>query len=283
MTGTSLVTYEQKWEDRAAKQVASEPLTGGQWLSVKGGQLVIGEQAMPGNQALVVVIDSVFENTYYMGRFDADAPLPPTCYALSRSGEELFPHLDMQKDMGYFFPQHWAGAPGQSPVLGCQGCPRNEWGTADQGRGKACQNRRRLTIIPAGWYEPIKGSRDFKLNLFDDVKAFQTSDIAFFKMPVTSVSNWSKYVNSLAASVRRPSYGVVTRIYLENHAAHQYEVCFELVDVIPDQFADAIMDRNDAAVQMPLLGYQPPDPERLAKAAGSVRGGGGGFRQGGRR
>lgn len=281
MTGTSLVTYEQKWEDRAEKAVASEPLTGGQWLSVKGGQLMIGEQALPGNQAALIVLDSVKENTYYGARFDPDAPLPPICYALARDADDLFPHVDMQKDMSYFYPQHWSGVEGKSDPLGCQGCPMNEWGSAAQGRGKACQNRRRLSVIPAGYYTAKRGSRDMDLTLMDDEKHFKLAELAFFKLPVTSVANWSKYVNQLSGSVRRPPYGVVTRVFLEPHAQHQYEVCFEMIDVVPDYLADIIMDRNDAAQQMPLLGYQPPDAERLAKnKAGSVRGGGGSFRQG---
>lgn len=279
MTGTSLINYEEKWQQKAERAVEHEPLTGGQWLSVKGGQLMIGEQVMPGNQAMVVVLDSVMENTFYGVRFDADNPMPPICYAMARGGDELFPHLDMQKDP-YFEPQNWDG----NYVAGCQGCPKNEWGSADQGKGKACQNRRRLTLIPAGFYSPKKGSRDFDEEIFDDPKHYKSAEVAFFKLPVTSVSNWAKYVNQLAGGPRRPPFGVITRIYLEPHAVHQYEVCFEMLDLVPDHLADAIMDRNEAAVKMPLLGYQPPDAERLAKQKnGSVRGGGGGFRQGGGR
>lgn len=279
MTGTSLVTYEQKWQDRAEKAVEFEPLTGGQWLSVKGGQLMIGEQVMPGNQAMVIVLDSVMENTYYGERYDAENPMPPICYAMARGGDDLFPHLEMQKDP-YFQPQHWDG----DYVAGCQGCPMNEWGSANQGRGKACQNRRRLTLIPAGFYSVRKGSRDLDEEIFDDPKHFQTADIAFFKTPVTSVKNWAKYVNTLAGGVRRPPYGVITRLYLEPDPVTQYAVHFEMIDVVPDHLADIIMDRNEAAAHMPLVGYQAPDAERLAKQKnGSVRGGGGGFRAGGRR
>lgn len=279
MTGTSLVNYEQKWQAEAEKAVEFEPLTGGQWLSVKGGQLMIGEQAMPGNQAMVIVLDSVMENTYYGVRYDADNPMPPICYAMARGGDELFPHLSMQENE-YFQPQHWDG----NFVAGCQGCPMNEWGSAELGKGKACQNRRRLTLIPAGFYSPRKGSRDLDEEIFTDPKHFQQAEAAFFKTPVTSVSNWAKYVNQLAGGPRRPPHGVITRLWVEPHATYQFEILFEMVDLVPDDIAEIIMDRHDAAAKMPLLGYQPPDAERLAKQKnGSVRGGGGGFRQGGRR
>jgi hypothetical protein len=265
-----LVTYDEKWAQKAERAVAAEPLSMGTWLTAKGGTLTIGETQLPGNQAPVIVLDSVRENTYYGVRYDADAPLPPVCYALGRDVDPLFPHLDMQKDQSYFMPQHWQA--GQ--VMGCDGCPRNEWGSADQGRGKACQNRRRLTVIPAGFYVPRARSRDFDLELFTDPKHFQQAEAAFFKLPVTSVTNWAKYVNHLAQSVRRPPYGVVTRIHLEPHAQHQYEVQFEPIELVPDELADILMARQDTASRQPLIGYAPPDPERLAKAApGTLRGG----------
>lgn len=278
MSSTALTTYSEKWEQKADRAVEFEPLLTGQWLSVKGGQLMIGDVALPGNQACMIVLDSVFENTYYGKRYDQDNPMPPICYAMARPGQELFPHIEMQKDP-YFEPQHWDG----QYVAGCQGCPMNEWGSADQGKGKACQNRRRLTVIPAGQYLPKKGSRDFDLELFDDAKTFQSVEEAHFKLPVTSVGNWAKYVNQVAGAVRRPPAGVITRVYVEPHPTFQYTVCFEMIDIVPDEFAEVIMARNEAAEKVPLVGYQAPDAERLAKQKnGSVRGGGGGFRQGAR-
>jgi len=270
MTGTSLMNYEEKWAQEAKAAAVAEPLQAGTWLSARGGQLAIGETILPGAQAAVIVLDSVRENTFYTGKFDADAPMPPICYALGRDTDTMFPHLDMQKDLAYFHPQHIEN--GQ--VLGCDGCPMNQWGSADQGRGKACQNRRRLTIIPAGYYTPKPGSRDFDLHLFDDVDHFMKAEPAFFKLPVTSVNNWSKYVNQLATALRRPPHGVVTRISIEPHQTFQYEVMFEAVEQIPDSLAEAIMSRHGTAVEQPLLGYQPPDPNQQPRAArsGAVRG-----------
>lgn len=268
MTGTSLINYEERWAAEAKAVVAAEPLTAGTWLSVKGGQLAIGEQVLPGAQAAVIVIDSIRENTFYGARYEAENPLPPVCYALARDTDELFPHLDMQKDLNYFKPQHWKG--GQ--VVGCEGCPNNEWGSADQGRGKACQNRRRLSVLPAGFYQPKRGSRDFTLELFDDTKHYETAEAAFMKLPVTSVANWSKYVNQVAQNVRRPFFGVVTRIHVEPNAKTQYEVQFEMIDLIPDELADTVMKRHTAAREQALVGYAPPTEEQLK---------GGGPRQGG--
>lgn len=266
MTGTSLVTYEQKWADAAQEAVANEPTTGGSWLTARGGQLIIDDQALPGNQAAVIILDSIRENTYYgEQQYDPQNPLPPVCYAMARDNDPMFPHTDMQQDLTYFTPQH--RDPQTAAVLGCDGCPRNEWGSATQGKGKACQNRRRLVMIPAGYYAPRPGSNDFDLNLFDDAEHFERADLTSFKLPVTSVGNWSKYVQKLAANVRRPPYGVVTRVFVQPHQKHQYEVQFDLIDMVPDSMAELVMGRNAAARQMPLSGYNPPDPERRAAAA----------------
>lgn len=276
MTGTSLVNYEDRWAAQAEAAAAAEPIQGGTWLTARGGQLMIGETELPGNQAAVIVIDSVRENTYYPGKFDPNAPLPPVCYALGRDSDNMFPHVDMQKDMSYFQPQHMQQDPQtqQWNVLGCEGCPLNEWGSADQGKGKACQNRRRLTVLPAGFYQAKPGSRDFDLHLFDDSKHFAEADAAYFKLPVTSVTSWGKFVQQVSANLRRPPAGVLTRIGLEPHAKHQYQVTFEVIDLVPDELAEIIMGRADYAKQQPLQGYLPPDPERLSasQGGGQIRG-----------
>lgn len=259
MTGTAITTYEERWAQEAKAVAAAEPLTSGTWLSAKGGQLAIGEQTLPGAQAAVIVIDSVRENTFYGARYDAENPLPPLCYALARDLDVMFPHVDMQKDLSWFKPQHVRN--GQ--VMGCEGCPLNEWGSADQGRGKACQNRRRLTVIPAGFYTPKRGSRDFDLQLFDDPAHFRTAEVAYMKLPVTSVVNWTKYVNQVSQNVRRPFFGVVTRLHVEPDAKTQYNIQFEMIDLIPDgPLADIVMDRYGQEKSRQLIGYAPPTEEQ---------------------
>lgn len=277
MTGTALQTYDERWAQDAQKAAAAEPLQAGTWLSAKGGQLTIGQEVLPGAQAALIVLDGYAENTYYGERYDPENPLPPTCFAMARDGAEMSPDIEsMKKDMSYFMPQHVVG--GQ--ILGCDGCPMNQWGSAAQGRGKACQNRRRIAVIPAGYYTPRRGSRDFDLQLFEDPKHFQQAEIAYFKIPVTSVKNWATYVHSLSSGMRRPPHGVVTRLSLVPHQQYQYEVVFEPVEQVPDALAEIIMQRHDAATQQALVGYQAPDAERLEKArTGGNNRRNGGFRR----
>lgn len=259
--GRQLTAYDEEWAKRAQAAVSEEPPAGGTFLSARGGILSFGEEEMPGNQACVIVLDAVREHTFYADKFDEDNPQSPICYAFGRGGEEMGPHPSMQADLNYFAPQS----------DDCAKCKWNEWGSADKGRGKACQNRRRLALIPAGYYNPKRGSKDCDLELYSDPKHFQTADIAFIKLPVMSVKNWSKYVTQLSSSVRRPPHGVITRLFLEPDPKSQYRVHFEMIEEIPDDLAQIIMRRHEEASSQLITGYSPPE-EREQPKQGSLRG-----------
>jgi hypothetical protein len=259
-----LVTIASKWEQQAEQATANEAPVSSQFLSTKGGVLSFGDDVMPGNQVLVIIVDSINENTLYEGKYNADDSKPPVCYAFGRGvDDEMAPHESMQADLNYFLPQ----------AETCGVCPMNEWGSADTGRGKACQNRRRLVLLPAGFYTPKRGSRDFDLEIFDEEDHFRTADLASIKLPVTSVKEWAKYVHDVATNFRRPPHGVITRVYLENDSANQYKVKFEVVEEVSDAIAEAVMARASAAREIKFQGYQPPQ-EKAPKpeSAGGLRG-----------
>jgi hypothetical protein len=258
-----LVTYDAKWAEMAQRSASEEQLTGGTFLSIKGGVLKFGDELLPGNQACVIILDSVFENTYYGARYTEGNRLPPICYAFGRGGDEMAPHTSMQSDLSYFKPQS----------ADCANCAHNEWGSNDTGRGKACQNRRRLALLPAGYYSPKRGSRDFDLEIFDDPAHFKSADIAFFKVPVTSTKDWAKYVNQVAQQMQRPPMGVITRLSVEPHDKHQVSVHFEPLEPLPDALAPIIMARAVEAEKALMQGYRPPSEEQLATGGeGQLRG-----------
>jgi len=256
----ALTNYDEAWAKQAETYTEQFQAQGGTFLSTRAGVLSFGDEELRGNQACVIVLDSVFENTMYEGKFNPDEATAPLCYAFGRDKDEMAPHESMQLD-AYFKPQHET----------CQGCKWNEWGSADTGRGKACQNRVRLALIPAGYYQPKKGSRDMDLELFADPKHFQTADVAFIKLPVTSVELWGKYVRSVAAASNRPPHGVVTRMFLEPHAKFQYQVHFETIELVSNELASIVMARHEEAVKQVIQGYRVPE-ERPAAPQGSLRG-----------
>lgn len=252
--------YDEQFA-QMAQQYAGTERAGGDFLSTKGGVLTFDGEALPGNQMCVILLDIVRERTYYTTKYSADADqnLPPVCYAFGRSDEEMAPHASMQADLTYFQPQHHE----------CMTCPMNEWGTADTGRGKACSERRRMAILPAGYYVPKRGSRDFDLHMFDEIEHYQTADIAFLKLPVTSVKDYARYVTQLSSSHRRPPLGVITRVYLEPDPKTQFRVKFEMLELLPDDMFETIMERHEEAKNSIVFGYPPPSGE--TRAAGGVR------------
>ena len=261
MTGTNLVNYDELYARRAQTAAQGEQLRQGMFLSTRGGTLALGEEQMPGNQVCVIILDWVRENTLYQERYNPDSPQPPICYAFARGPaeeDEMGPHPSMQADLSYFQPQ--------SDM--CKTCQHNQWGSADKGRGKACQNRRRLTMIPAGVFMPRRGSRDFDLEIFTDTKHFETADTAFMKLPVTSVENWGKYVHQVGEATNRSPDGVITRVFIEPHPKYQYTINFELLERVPDELVQIVMRRADLAQAAQIEGYMPPKEDVAPQQGG---------------
>lgn len=236
--GTDIINWEEELARQADVAAGMEAHTGGgQFFSVRGGMLQFDGAPLPGNQACVVIVDSVFENVFYEGAYDPDSPQAPTCFAFGRDEEEMAPSEVVDKTPE-FKPQSDR----------CRGCPQNEFGTARVGKGKACRNTRRLALIPAGSYDS-KGN----LTIFDDEEHFRKTPLAFMKLPVTSVKGYATFVKQVAGALRRPPHGIITRVFVQPDAKTQFKVLFEALQLVPNELMGAVMQRH-------LSGASPPRP-----------------------
>lgn len=220
------------WDEEMAKQaqVAADmeaSTAGGQFFSLRGGQLTFNDAPLPGNQMAVVVLDSVMENVYYEGKFDPDDITGPACYAFGRDEKTIKPHTAVAE------PQHET----------CAGCPQNEWGSADTGRGKACANRRRLALIPAGAFNTATGKFEPVL----EPEHYETAQIAYLKLPVTSVKGYAAVVKQVAAALKRPPHGVFMKFKVVPDAKSQFRVLVEPLQQVPNELLGVIMARHDEA------------------------------------
>lgn len=234
---TAVTNWEAELAQQAEQSVAQEQTagsSGGRFFSMRAGQLTFDDATFPGNQLCVVIVDHIFENTYYEGKFDPDAKNPPTCFAFGRDANTMGPPDEVDKHDEFTR---------QSDL--CANCIQNEWGSAETGKGKACSNRRRLAIIPAGTYVPQGRSGGFELEMEDDASHFAGADIAFMKLPVMSVKGFAAYVKQVAEQIKRPLHGVFTRIYVEPDAKSQFRVKFEMIEEIPGELMPAIMARHN--------------------------------------
>lgn len=249
---TDVTKYDERFAAMAQEYAQVERVSGN-FISTKGGVLTYENEPLPGNQMAVIILDVVHERTFYAEKYDSsrEHATPPVCYAFGRTEEdvaEMAPHPTMQVDLSYFQPQ--------SDL--CSTCPNNEWGSSDTGRGKACAERRRMALLPAGYFTPKRGSRDFDLNLFDDPKHFKSADIAYLKLPVMSVKDWARYVTDIAASLRRPPLAVISRVYLEPDPKSQFRVKFEMIEELPSDLYEIVMERHREAKTQIIQGYNPP-------------------------
>lgn len=225
--GNEVVSWDAKMAEEAEIAAGLEKSTGGgQFFSLSGGVLSWQDAPMPNNEMAVIVLDSMFENVYYPERYNADHVTPPLCFAFAKAEEDLEPHESVVA-----LGQHQS-------TTGCEGCEHNQWGSADTGKGKACRNTRRLAVLSAGTF-----NRDGDLELFEE-EDFKGGQIGFLKLPVMSVKGYATFVKQVAATMKRPLYGIITRVHIVPDPKSQFRVMFEALDKVDNAMMDTIMGRR---------------------------------------
>lgn len=248
-TSTAIVPWDERLAQEAEIAAGMEANSGGgQFFSFRGGMMSFNDAPVPGNQLAVVILDSVLENVFYEGAYDPDTPMPPTCFAFGRDEATIAPH---QTVFDHEQAQHDQ----------CKGCPMNEWGTADKGRGKACRNTRRLGVIQAG---EIDERGQFKP--FTDPEHFEKAGVGYMKLPVTSVKGYATFVKQVAGALRRPPYGIFTKIRLIPDAKTQIKVLFEPISKVPDALMSAIVARHEEVMSVIEFPYSLDVEERQEPA-----------------
>jgi len=248
--GKAMTKWDEELAKRAevAKKMEENSLGAGNSISTKGGILSYHDNVIPGNKLNAIILGSVFLNTYYTEGFDPDNPSSPVCYAMQAETEKgMAPHEKSTEK------QHET----------CQGCPQNVFGTADKGRGKACQNRRRLALITEDSLE----------------SGISDAQVAQLLVPVTSVRDYAKFTTDIAETLKRPPLGVVSEISLvpntNKRSNAQWVMKFKAVREIDDEQIGDLLQKADsaevhAALFAPFMEGAAPaaKPKKPAKALG---------------
>jgi hypothetical protein len=129
-----------------------------------------------------------------------------------------------------------------------------------------------MALLPAGYFIPKKKSKDFDAEIIEDRDHYESADIAYIKLPVTSVKDYARYVNQLSSQYRLPPMAVITRVYLEPDPKTQFRVKFELIQELPEDVLDTILERHEEAKANIIFGYAPPSPEAREQAGKKKRG-----------
>lgn len=225
---TAVANWEEELAAQAKAAAQQEANTGGgSFFSTRAGVLSVDSQSLPNNEMAVLIVDGILENIWYPGTFDAEEMTPPACFAFARDEADMAPHLSVVQN-------------GTAQHATCKGCDKNEFGSAETGKGKACSNRRRLALLPAGIFDKKTG--EYQPNL--DSEHYGKTEVRYLKIPPTSIGAYAAYVKQLNAGLKRPPHGVFTKISLRPHAKKQFEVVFEALMPVPNEVMGAVMERN---------------------------------------
>lgn len=221
MARTDVVSYEDQLAAMALENVKAEQSTmGATFLSTKGGQLAYRGEVLAGNKLQCVILAAPIERLYYDTRYDPTKIVPPTCFAIASVATGIKPIATIEN------PQHTS----------CDGCPKNEWGSATNGgKGKACRETRRLLVVP--------------IDAVGTADAVDAAEVASFRPPVTSIKAYTTYVQTIATTMKRPPLGVVTEIVVVPDPKTQFKVTFSFVKAIEDQSViQALIARSKSEV-----------------------------------
>jgi hypothetical protein len=182
----ALVDIKAKLRNELATLKDSVPAVTGHSISVTGKifKLPDGETS-PGPLECVILDWRNFNRWYPPGsEYNAQNPKPPACFAIHKDIPSMEPHDTA--------PEPQADS--------CVTCKHNEWGSDRRGgRGKDCENRVTLAIVPVG--------------------ATEDSDVYTLGLSRTALKYWSKYINGLAGMDKHPME-VVTQLSFDPNQSY---------------------------------------------------------------
>lgn len=130
---------------------------------------------------VILAANKATTKTLYLGDYEEGSIAKPDC----ASTDGIKPDL---------------GVPARQASL-CAQCPHNVWGSAKQGKGKRCQDNKRLATVPNG-----------------DIENLEFGGPMLMRLPPTSFRPFGEYIKALDAA-DKPLYAGITRMYFDPQSA----------------------------------------------------------------
>lgn len=220
---TSMVPWAERFAPYATAAKEQNKNIGGGGIGVKfgRGKITIGGSDVKGGRLECVVLGSCGLNKWYEKDYNPNEATPPDCYAfaLMPGDPDMAPHKQAAKKQS----------------ADCASCEKNQFGTANTGRGKACSNTVRLAVITAKDAE--------------DVDEIASAEIATAGVSPTNTKAWKTYVDMLADEHGVPPWGAVTEISSHDDPVKQIRLEFRLVDLIVDGSTLDALEKRVAKIQ----------------------------------
>jgi hypothetical protein len=229
------------WREKAAKSIAlgksvsaKLPQQSGNFISFRGGSPSLGGVNLP-NPLPLVILAYGYERTYYSKPYQPDVLSAPDCYSFD--GET--PHEKSK------VPQ----------ADRCATCRFNEFGSAQNGKGKGCKEGARFAAIHA--------------DALESPEKIAGATIVQGRLSVLNSKGFRQYVGYFEEA-EQPIWASVTQLSVTPDSKSQYAVNFSnVVADLDDADLDAIAARTDEAEKLLTQAY--PDLEE-APAKSPVRG-----------
>lgn len=180
-----------------------------------------------------VILDFLSGNYFYPGVYDPDDITPPDCFALGVEVASMAPPDNV--------PSKQADS--------CAVCPQNQFGSAQRGKGKACQNARLIALLP--------------------IDANEDTPIMTLKVSPTALRQFDGYVASVARSFQTPPVGVITTIGFDPTPDYP-SLRFGEPEPVPAELFALCIARREEAKRMLLT---PPDTNVIKIEKAPAKGG----------
>jgi hypothetical protein len=181
---SNVIAIQESLKNMAASLAERIQPGGGNKIRLsKDKQFVLPDGTKTEGPLELVIVDFVATNSFYAGKFDANNPAPPNCFAVGTNIRAMVPvkeSPEIQND-------------------NCAECPMNAWGS--DGTGKACKNGRRLAVLPPD------ADADTPLWLLD--------------VSPTALKGFDGYVAGVVRTFGMPPIAVVTQVSMDDQAEYQ--------------------------------------------------------------
>jgi hypothetical protein len=242
-TSTALVRWDEAFAKIAAEAVKTVASVGGggNFLSIRAGQLSFQKATFPENKMACIVMAQALENQFYEHDFQEGKPESPACYAFGDDRRTMVPHEAVEEPV--------------NPT--CEGCPNKEFGTASKGKGKACGDVVRLSLVTES-----------------DLEDLASAELAYLKLPYYSTLDWAGYVRQLDEAHHKPPMAFITELSVVPDQKSQFRVKFRMVQPIETDDAGfealfALRERAAREIGFPYPKFldEPAPPQRQQRRA----------------
>ena len=158
-----------------------------------------------------IIVDFIARNRYYANAYDKDEVVPPNCFAL-----DFVPHDALQAS---------CNSPDRQNDGDCRTCPKNQFKSAANGKGKACKNEYVLALLPPSGEGPLMT----------------------LTLSATALKPFDAYVRALSKDYRAAPYAFITEFYMDDKSDYPSVRCGMSEDIRKsDLFALAYSRRDEA-------------------------------------